>query len=357
MRKTTEQNRGGRRVFAIWIPSENLSYRELLVLGVGIVLSWIAAFQIAMIPVLLRYAGKPDPPSSAYTIPIFIGFAGVAVWCVWISRRIPARLKKQRRRRTARLKRALQADAAIERLPHRFVEYELLSRNRRKRALAKALERLPPGTFILVNGPPRSSPSFPIAINISFEPIDIARDAKELYEIARLTLIAKVGEAEFDRQTVEDESEGGSVGGFASGLLRFLGILWVPYFGYNTVMGSSESAWIFGFGLILMILGWLIFGVGLDERWWVVPGGFIRRRTSLWTRRTEGTLVTAEQSPVYLDATADLGWVVIDGKATRFQYAHEYAWPIAAAWLSEGRTPSLDEVHAFLGPDVRMKTW
>ncbi len=330
---------------------------SLLVFAVGLPISFLLWFGLALYfcQKVLVMIGKSGTTSAIEMgVALSAGFVGLFVWIFTFQALKRRWLNRKHKLRRRRLEAILGDGRAADRLPHRVLEYAL--RFKGERHLEWFLFNLPPNRLILRTEGYVEPWCRPAVTDISFEPIDVLRDVVDLNEIAQLNALSKLGATEYERQSVEHEARGTSLRDVARRVWPWLGYLWLPYIAYSIITGASVFKWIFGGILILMALFDLLFGVGLDLRWWVVPGGFIRRRTSVWSRRTEGMIVTADQSSVCIDANEHKIWIVIDGMVESFPCAQWHAWPIAAAWLSEGRTPSLDEVQAFLGPDVRMKT-
>ena len=76
----------------------------------------------------------------------------------------------------------------------------------------------------------------------------------------------------------------------------------------------------------------------------------VSREFRLWHSRLGVRLFTPQDAALFVDMRDDFGLVTDGRRVFRFACADEASWATVSAWLSRVRSPSVEEVLAFIGP-------
>lgn len=139
-------------------------------------------------------------------------------------------------------------------------------------------------------------------------------------------------------------------------LLSLAGFVYVVY----AVLFPSRApgGWWFRAGLVGCLLLPFLWGLLRGRTWWLVPGGVVYRDHRLWRKGVSVGLLTPCSSSLVVDMDGaayftDRGrlrccsWGLGDPDADARALA-----ALLAAWLSRARTPTREEILAFMGPDA-----
>ncbi len=143
---------------------------------------------------------------------------------------------------------------------------------------------------------------------------------------------------------------GGAVRGVV-GLLILLGLL------LSTVMvivsmffRDPHSGFLcVSIGVVLLGLLWMVTLIA-GRRWWAVPGGIVRVDHRLWRSQRDVRVYRSANTPLFVDYGKSEGYVLFRGRLATIPAS----WTLLAAWLSTARSPTDEEILAFVGPDARL---
>lgn len=319
-------------------------------------------------------------------------YLACAMLAAWVTGRLVNRFRARRcvrLRLTSRRKRleriAAHADAGT-RLPHRVVQLCRVKRqlDRRFRLtlrrppahgdLAGAITRIPKG--IIVMGPYTYGGQGLIAtVPWPFEPID-ALDPKDTRQLAVWEESLRAapqhifeidaskpfsGEAH-DRRIAES-----APGSRLKSVLRFIKRAAGAANRYGAGALVSAYAVLAGIGIFikavrgdtvstLLVCGaigaatapLLVRTLWRRERAWLVPGGFVTCRHTIWRRRGKALYAQRGHTPLYVDPGEDLAFVRLGTKAQKL----DFGWPHLVAWLASAPSPPVGAVQALVGEDV-----
>jgi hypothetical protein len=187
---------------------------------------------------------------------------------------------------------------------------------------------------------------------VSFEPVDIVHDADQLSWLMRmnleqqgLTIPPSEPPADEDpRPTVRK-----ALSAFRVFLRRWESLIWWPLL--------LIWFWKAGWTMKIITLAFVIPGVFVhwilplfrERRWWLVPGGLICCEFRFWRKDLTVKIFIPAETPLLLEAKTGQGFLLDHGRVLKFRCTPTTSWVIASGWISTARTPSLDEVRAFLG--------
>ncbi|MBN1511017.1 MAG: hypothetical protein JXB13_03305 [Phycisphaerae bacterium] len=311
---------------------------------------------------------------------------------------------KRAGRARERLRRARLAAASAhpdfqKRLPHRAIELACLRKQRLgdlgvrrfRRSLRDILSPLAPGTVIVANYGPTDdegvAPPFPVPTDVPFEPADLnSGDGPNLVEVnlraqglsiddwmnslgdkvpplemyARRNPSATSKPPEYsDTRKRASQKQGGlallrrvcGAVGRVVGLLILFGLMLSPVlviaglFYWNPQSGFlCVSIGVVLLGLLSMVT--LIAG----RHWWAVPGGIVRVDHRLWRSQRDVRVYRSANTPLFVDYGESKGYVLFRGRLATIPAS----WTLLAAWLSTARSPTDEEILAFVGPDARL---
>jgi hypothetical protein len=123
--------------------------------------------------------------------------------------------------------------------------------------------------------------------------------------------------------------------------------LFSPYAGFRRRALASLGGVII-IALAMAFRAWVV-PLFYEHRWWLVPGGLVCRGFRFWHRGVVVKMFTRADTPLFLDARDGTGSVLDGGRLRQFSYPEDDLPAVIAAWVSRARTPSLEEVSAFVG--------
>jgi len=313
-------------------------------------------------------------------------------------------IRKRAGRTRERLRRARLAAASAhpdfqKRLPHRAIEMACLRKQRLgdlgvrrfRRSLVDILSPLAPGTVIVANyGPTEDEEAalpFPVPTDVPFEPVDMNGAGGpdlvevnlraqgwsvddwtnslgdkvpplEVYERRGRSATSKPPEHSDTRKRASPKQGslallrriGGAVGRVV-GLLILLGLLLSPVvLIVNMFFWNPQSGFLcVSIGVVLLGLLWMVTLIG-GRHWWVVPGGIVSVDHRLWRSQRDVRGYRSANTPLFVDYSESKGYVLFRGRLATIPAN----WTLLAAWLSTARSPTDEEILAFVGPDARL---
>ncbi len=313
---------------------------------------------------------------------------------------LAARKGRERERlRRARLTAASAHPDFQKRLPHRAIEMACLRKQRLgdlgvrrfRRSLLDILSPLAPGTIIVANyGPTEDeevAPPFPVPTDVPFEPVDMngvdgpnlleinlraqgwsvdnwmnslgdKAPPLEVYERRGRSATSKPPEHSDTRKRASQKQGGlallrrigGAVVGVV-GLLILLGLLLSPVVVIVSMFfWNPQSGFLcVSIGVVLLGLLWMVTLIG-GRHWWAVPGGIVRVDHRLWRSQRDVRVYRSTNTRLFVDYSESKGYVVFRGLLATIPAS----WTLLAAWLSTARSPTDEEILAFVGPDARL---
>jgi hypothetical protein len=263
------------------------------------------------------------------------------------------RAARRRPFREARLKLLLSDPGASQRFPHRVVEHSLLRRMTSRRLMSRLLGQFDPGVVVFLNGPTLKGGPQPQSNDVPFEPIDLEEDLDRLYWLFWLNVGEQVESHQFDAQAENREDERGSESFWqvAKAFVRAYGglIPLVLLIGVVIVRPSATMIIVLILSMLPLITAWLTL-LFVERKWWLVPGGLIRREALLWRNEPRVTLHAPQHTPLIVDMRSGTGFLLDEGRTRRFPCQGLIAWVVIAGWISHARTPSVEEAVSFAGP-------
>jgi hypothetical protein len=342
------------RVHYLHTPVLRQSTLFLLVLVVGILVSYLVGLGLLMILAPFVEARTNISHGEMLGASALLAFLPTAVWIWLLSPVAHAPGKSGGRHRGKRLASLLAHGEAAARFPHRLFEQRFLKLKGSLWAMRSAFLEVPNGWALLLNPPTGLRPG---VNGVSFEPIDIMQDSEQMTWLIFMNL---------RQQGCECEIQGGPDGRHtptireqlraARAVLRRWGWLaWyalVAYWAYQSLKTGGwshlTSAAILLFLLALRTSPWWL-SLFAERRWWVVPGGLVCRSFRFWRRGLELEVFTPEDTPLLVDARSGRGYVVKEGRVRWFPCQQWVAWLVVAAWISQARRPTPDELRSFIG--------
>jgi hypothetical protein len=298
-----------------------------------------------------------------------VSFGATLAWISFVDGVSRRRLLQRRPRRGARLDDLARRPDAPRRAPHRLVE-RVFRHERRRRAfernLTEVLRCIPPGWVIVINSIWKSNPPAPVPTALVFEPVDLYEPDDALCQLAQS------GYPEPEHDATVSESDPALFRRIRRGLraaarrmhtrsrpipswlVLGLPIIW----SYQLIRRPDWFNLIVLVGMLGPLLVRVSRGLLAGRDWWLVPGGIAWRKHRLWRRSVEVGLVTRRDAPLVVDLTGT-AYTVAGGRLCRFRFPHAgtewFVWGMAAflvAWVCTARTPTREEVLAFMGPDA-----
>lgn len=341
------------KVHRLYIPTDQNREWYLIILAAGIVFSWIFAYVLLIVPILTFLDIDDELPRWAYMTAIIGAFAGPILWVIGYSRFRHRRLMKKPFQRTERLKRlVLQSDTFV-RLPHRVIEYLLRNRKSTPKKLQLLFQRIPSNSICIIEDHGNDTLGSLRVSSVSFEPVDITIDTKFIQDLIDLH-----SETETSGDNSNKEHSTTSYNPISSTLVKVRNIIIsstaaiVGYVSiiYNLIIHQNVGLTVIILAVTLATSGYT-YTLIINRRWWLVPGGLIYREDFAWRKGMRCSLITPDQSPLILDWRTGIGMVVDGGKVRKFSMGEHARWLVAAGWISQARTPTLEEVQSFLGMD------
>jgi len=328
---------------------------------------WIAGFLATWIPVMLlvgtvaalfgcwprgfTWLGGSDSAEvraaalrSAALI-MLVSLASPALWLIWMHH--PARRPRlaAARRRRARLAALAGHPQGGMRLPHRIVEHAACCAPLAigTRCYEAALTALPPGVTVFVAKRPQEFTARLVPITEPFEPV--AMDDEDA--CAQLLL--------------EHGADSPDAGEKSNHSRRPLRRQWLQY-----VLGGLQSAGLL-FGLVLFVVAWFrgtrgpllmsgvivglmglasVVGWLLGRRELLVPGAFVLVRQPTWRAVPHVEIVRRADTPLIVVADDDEAHGVARYRGAQRVFSLDAA--ALSAWLSTARSPTDEEIVAFL---------
>ena len=320
-----------------------------MVFNAGAMFFWIVAYVGSF---LLLLAIFPSAGGYVFVMACFLAVPAPAIWIRVMDRRLYRAADRSDPIRARRLAWLVQADRS-NRYPHRHIERMLRVGPLKVRRLVPLLQRMPPRPLVYVCSLNDRRMIGPAANAIHFEPIDIAHDAQGLTAVFTMNLeqqglIAPPHPSEaHERHTPKAREHLRSISGFLRrrwGMVLWCLLLLLLYpRNWIYVVAFPVACFIVG-----LIIAWLML-LFREQTWWLVPGGLICREFRFWRRGVEIKRFTPADTPMFINARKGWGFVLDQGRPIKFPCPQTTSWVIAAGWISTARTPSLNEVRAFLG--------
>jgi len=339
------------RIYYIRAPEPTPSGEGFLALRIGILLLWLPIYVVTESGVdwIFEKLGRPTPWSlwaAAVVLSVIAPVAGI-LYIGWLAGGGPLK-----RRRRARLTRTDALSGVTEPPPDRGIELALRAGRTPSRRFASSLKRIPVGNIVLAESESHRLARQPATSAIPFEPIDLADDRERLAalrqmdhgKLARSPVLRKVRKM------------------FKLTLPRFRQrpYYFLDIFAFCLCLAIAWASGCFLSGTWYSVLNTLrdlavldaaVASLFREDHWWLVPGGLICRRFRFWRKGVSVQLFTRADTPLFLEARDGTGLVLDEDRLRRFSYSKEDLPAVIAAWISRARTPSLEEVRAFVGQD------
>ena len=360
----------------IRIPRVETGLMPLLLVAAGFILIWIVVCGIVIgIGMAIMYfvaRGRTESPGDLYAAGLLLGFVLAIVWALAVDRWLRRRSMHRAGHRQDRLERLATHPTAAARVPHRLIELAYrrhLQRSfqfegRLRLACGRVLADAGEGWLIVVRGPKTAPPPLPAPSDAAFEPINPAEPDEQL-----VWLLRRSYPDAFADETAKAASER-SVASRRRGILTtlrrvaariatLLGWAWLAWIVYAMLFPRRvPGGWVYRIIFVWLLLLPFLWHLVRGRTWWLVPGGVVYRDHRLWRKRVVVGLLTWRGSSVMIDVDgtayfSDRGrlrryhWGRADRKADAAGVA-----ALLAAWLSTARTPTREEVLAFMGPDA-----
>lgn len=339
-----------------WTPEIRSSVGYLIILAVGILISWVVTYVMVLLLLVASFGSfDRDPSTETYGFAALIGLVGAIgfVWGLSYFRHRWMILRMALRR--DRLVRLTAQVNVWQRFPHRMVEMVHFLRTGSSRRMKRSLRKLAPGDAILLNWPRGKDIPRPTANEIPFEPIDVGEDHERLWWLILLNIQEK-GEGRIQSLVSEEEEANDDGDDISSHMWEMpknvsWGLVILAFFGYwvYEMIINRLSSLFAALGILIGIFlsGWLL-PLLAERKWWLVPGGMICRESRLWRKGNRAELITPAQSPLILDMRSGMGYALSGRDVRSFACPRWTAWAVAAGWMSRARTPTMEEVRAFL---------
>lgn len=244
----------------------------------------------------------------------------------------------------------LSREGAAQRFPHRAAGATFRARPVNVKNVASFLHKTPPKYVIAGNllQTPR-----PAVTATPFEPTDIAQDSEHMAWLMVMNLEQQgyksemQGESNLRRSpTVREQFRG-----LRAALRRWGGLGWyvlLAYLAYRWWAGGQPYHVFFAVGVLFIAVSRLqpLFS---ERRWWIVPGGLVCREFHFWRRGLRLGVFTPEDTPLLVDARSGRGYLLDDGRVRSFPCPQWISWVVVAAWISQARRRTLDELRSFAG--------
>ncbi len=351
----THSNSPPPRVLRIWLPSRKVSWYMLVVLAVGVLVSYAMAVAMLAVAIVMPFEMLDrTPPGFLVPVAWLLAMIGPYPWIRIFNRWQHRRRIKPTRHRCARLAKVLEAKESIVRLPHRYIEQLMRKKSASTKPMKRALLALNPGTVIIANGSrlhdlPRLTPN-----DISFEPIDLIEDEGQAIWLVRANYEAQ-NLAHEEYMSTEEETEEGSPGHLYWQAQfwtdRFMGVAILLMFAAGPLLFDNDPIikWLLISSLTLLAFAALFGELFTERRWWLMPCGLFYREHRFWKKELRIKLLRATDTPLFLNLELGQALVVDDGKVRSISISPSMGLAILAGWISTAHTPTEQEIQSFVG--------
>jgi hypothetical protein len=365
------------RVHFVRVPDIRLDLRPARWVVPGMLLAWLVAFgalmgvsELATVLVLPFGEQLPDALQGGVLFTILFG-AGVGPFAFfwWVDRTRQHRCIARTQQRHERLVQ-LVADAGASGRLFRILVRLTYRRHMRsafqprmgfKPELQRVLAACGPGATMIVSGRKAERPPLPVPTDAGFEPLNLVEPNEQLDSLLRNSYpgVGRPGDLERGRAGRRFAGikrrwrllgpDGGPIARWAwLGVMVWLLLLPGPVPGVHYFR-------LFIAGVLLWVLLPALCG---GRAWWLVPGGLVYRDHRLWRKRVRVGRVTRADSSVVIDLCG-VARILCQGRMVSYRWGGQKraqrAGALAAflaAWVSLARTPTREEVLAFMGPDA-----
>lgn len=342
------------RIHRIWTPNARSSVFVLLLLAVGIIISWV--FLLVLLFVFIQAAVGWDVDLPGW-LPVSVCIAALSgpVALLFLQDKIRhRRLMRRPRYREERLRHLAENPLTRTRFPHRLVERALRTWGRPIRNCNETLQEIESSNLIVVNAATRSANIRPVPTDIAFEPIDLSRDFERCAWFTVQNLEAQgcniEDEVEKDR---EKRSKLQSIWLVVHPWTTYAIYMFVVSFGvYATLISRDQWQWqiyIAALAIACVLLPRILPSVW-GAQWWLVPGGLVLRRQRSWRRSDIIEFFASNKSALMLEARRGYGLVSTGSRVRRFRFDRRTGWAILSGWISVAPRPTNDEILTFFGP-------
>ncbi len=344
------------RVLRIWLPSRKNSWYMLVVLAVGVLVSYAITMTIfaAVLAGLFTWFNNSVVEAFLILVSVFMAAIGPYLWIQLYNHWQHQRRTEPTRHRCTRLVNLFSAYKSIERLPHRYIEYLLRQRSANIKPIKRALLTMRHRVVIVANGPklddfPRLTPN-----DISFEPIDLI-DGEEL---AGWLVTANIQAQHLANESKSYDDLGPAEGSpkhlyqqarhWISQAMNIAGALLFVSWPFISRSNPIEQ-WIILALVIFVAVVALLNGVLVERRWWLMPGGLFYREHRFWKKKLKVKLLRATDTPLFLNLELSQAMVVDDGTVRSISFGGYTGLAILAGWISTAHTPTEQEIQSFVG--------
>ncbi len=342
------------RVLRIWMPKRKISWSMLIVLAVGIFISYLIAMAfvglaLALVSRLLNLSAQGFLMFVTIVLSIFGPYLWVRFYNQWQHRK---RMMLSIHR-SVRLANLFAENKAIDRLPHRYIEHIMRRSSTSTKAIKRAILTMCPGVVIVANEPKLDKHPRLTSNDILFEPIDL-RDDKEQAE-SLITANYETQNHNDDVATAKEEepAEGSPKHLYQQarqGIFQLLGIVYFILIGRSVILGNNPALrWIIITCLMFWVLVVLFSRILTEHRSWLVPGGMFYRQYRFWKKKLKVKLLRATDTPLFLNLELGQAMVIDDGKVRSISISPSMGLAILAGWISTAHTPTNQEIQSFVG--------
>ncbi|HPF39348.1 MAG TPA: hypothetical protein P5081_01290 [Phycisphaerae bacterium] len=293
------------------------------------------------------------------------------------------RIRRRRGRRYERLCRVVEHPQAAARAPHRVLEHAMYASFRPHKVIRRFAKRLPPG-FAIIARPPKA-PAAPSVgpCDMSFEPIDIDRDAEQLMWLLHRSdpeSRAKMDDGTFDPVQAELDSVDANAQGDATdvapqgfswrrivrhiitipvGLIMLALVLVVTlapivlpgWLIYRAVRNPSPGNLLWAALFCALLAGGALFDVFRRRRFFLIPGGVAVQSINLIGRTKRVERLTTENASLLIVAQPEQAMLVVDGRRViPFRTDWHLQAALLAAWQCPAPPPSQAQLTLLLDP-------
>lgn len=316
-----------------------------MVITLGVFLVWIPVYMVALGLLAFISGSIGELPSWVYMLSALAGIGGV-VYFIYRQGTKPYRMARRKNPlRLGRLKKIFDHPEG-GRLPHRLVELMLRRRKGSSGHFERILKRCRPYSVIAILPNQRLRLPFWKKSNYYFEPIELNGDADELldYVNGELELVEEVEEENPKRKILSLQR----VKSLTFSAL-FYGFFFWFFASLIYQLRNSLTAWLWVLGLIgIMIVVPILLRLIIDKKWWIFPGGLIRR-VDAFGRDSVVHIFGPDSTPLIIDFRNEYVAVTDGGRIFTLSVEHQTQWGVLAAWTSSARRPTKEELLSFLG--------
>jgi hypothetical protein len=364
------------------VPPARIRFVRVMQPGPYVILAYVA---LSLVPLgaVLHWL-RPPPPGSGPNAPFPVGFTiGLGVWAVFLFVGLilvmfayQRRFMRRTQPRHEHLTRIAARPGAAARCPQVDVELayrRFIQRGGRfpedvpRRELHEILKRCGPGWAVVVGRDKAPFVPVPVADAVPFEPIALTEPNEPLRALLRRSYLecdlsaalretggrtARLRIAGWLRKWQSGSTPGATFRRTAVLVAAAL-VLCLPFLAINQPGARSVLLLLIGM-VVLAVLPRLVTG----RTWWLVPGGVAYRDHRLWRKGVKVGLVTRQHASMVLDM-AGTAYFPGGKRPLRCWWSREpqarsvcIAAALLAAWVSTARTPTREEVLAFMGPDA-----